>query len=162
MVAYEQLTKDRTQNDVHYIEMRFEAKTAALHTVECGAQEFELAPLRARAISAAIDGFILAVVTLVFSALLGTAGLVLSLLFVFVFQWYFLSERFGQTPGKMVMNIFVIRADGEFPTARDAVMRTIGSLVNTLALGLGWLWVIGDKRQQGWHDKLAKTYVVKS
>ncbi|MFN8372486.1 MAG: RDD family protein [Anaerolineae bacterium] len=161
MVAYKKLTNELAQNDIQYVEMRF-AANESITTVECGTQTYEFAPLRARIIAAAIDLFILTVVEFICSSVLGTAGLLASLAFLFVFQWYFLSERFGQTPGKMVMNIFVIRADGEFPSARDAFWRTVGYLLNMLCLGLGWLWIIGDRHEQGWHDKLAHTYVVKS
>jgi len=161
MVAYEKLTNKMAQNDIRLVEMRF-AANESITTVECGRQTYELAPLRTRIAAAAIDLFILTAVEFIFSSVLGTAGLPAGLAFLFVFQWYFLSERFGQTPGKMVMNIFVIRADGEFPGARDACWRTVGYLLNVLAMGLGWLWIIADRREQGWHDKLAHTYVVKS
>jgi uncharacterized RDD family membrane protein YckC len=162
MVAYDRLTDELGKKDITYVEMRFEAKEANVPTVECGTKEYELVPLRTRIIAAAIDLVILSVVAWAFEALLGTMGWVASLVFLFTFQWYFLSERFGQTPGKMVMNIFVVRADGEFPTARDAAMRTVGYMLNLLCLGFGWLWIIADHKEQGWHDKLAKTYVVKS
>jgi uncharacterized RDD family membrane protein YckC len=162
MVAYEKLTTERAQNDITYLEMRYEANQPHAATVVCGTQEYELASLRTRIIAAAIDLAVLSIAAWVFSSLLGVMGWVASVLFLFTFQWYFLSERFGQTPGKMVMNIFVVRADGEFPTARDAALRTVGYLLNLLCLGFGWIWIIADRKEQGWHDKLAKTYVVKS
>jgi uncharacterized RDD family membrane protein YckC len=153
---------DLLQNDVKYVEMRFEARTSSSPVVLCGTHEYELAPLRTRLIAAAIDLALLTVTELAFSGLFGALGLVFSLLFLLVFQWYFLSERFGQTPGKMIMNIFVVRHDGEFPTARDALLRTMGYVLNVASLGLGWLLIAADKREQGFHDKLANTYVVKS
>jgi uncharacterized RDD family membrane protein YckC len=162
MVAYDRLTEELGQNDIRYVEMRFEAKQKLVATIECGTKEYEPASLRTRIIAAAIDLVILSFVAWVFSSLLGVLGWAGSVVFLFIFQWYFLSERFGQTPGKMVMNIFVIRADGEFPTTHDAAMRTFGYMLNLLCLGFGWLWIIADRKEQGWHDKLAKTYVVKS
>jgi uncharacterized RDD family membrane protein YckC len=37
-----------------------------------------------------------------------------------------------------------------------------GYTLNTLIMMLGWLWALWDSNQQGWHDKLAKTIVVKA
>jgi len=34
--------------------------------------------------------------------------------------------------------------------------------VNGLVFGLGFLWAFFDDRRQGWHDKLASTYVVRA
>jgi len=34
------------------------------------------------------------------------------------------------------------------------------SLYVFLTIGLGYFWVIWDKRKQGWHDKLANTVVI--
>ena len=33
--------------------------------------------------------------------------------------------------------------------------------VSFFALGLGCLWVAFDRNKQGWHDKVAHTYVVR-
>ena len=44
----------------------------------------------------------------------------------------------------------------------QAVVRYIGYYINTLVLLLGWLWAIVDGNNQGLHDKLAGTIVVKA
>ena len=36
----------------------------------------------------------------------------------------------------------------------------IGKTVSLIAFGLGFLWIILDKENQGWHDKIMSTYVV--
>lgn len=43
----------------------------------------------------------------------------------------------------------------------QAIVRYLGYLVALLALGLGIFWVAFDRRKQGWHDKLARTVVVR-
>jgi uncharacterized RDD family membrane protein YckC len=40
-------------------------------------------------------------------------------------------------------------------------LRYAGYFVALLPVGLGILWVAFDARKQGWHDKLAKTVVVR-
>ena len=40
-------------------------------------------------------------------------------------------------------------------------MRYLAYLVSMLPLCFGFLWIAWDKKKQGWHDKIAKTYVIK-
>jgi uncharacterized RDD family membrane protein YckC len=67
----------------------------------------------------------------------------------------------GQTPGKMLLNIKVIRTDGSNISLGYAILRYLGYLISGFVLGLGFLWIAFDARKQGWHDKIADTYVVK-
>jgi len=67
----------------------------------------------------------------------------------------------GQTPGKMLLNIKVIRTDGSGISVGYAVLRYLGYIISGVALGLGFIWIAFDSRKQGWHDKIADTYVVK-
>jgi len=78
------------------------------------------------------------------------------------YQWLFLTRNNGQTPGKMVFGIRVIKTDGSAFTFTDALMRYVGYLINWAALGIGWFWAFFDENRQGWHDKLARTYVVRA
>lgn len=66
------------------------------------------------------------------------------------------------TPGKMAVSAQVIDArTGNNVTAGQAIGRYLAYFVSGLPLGLGFIWVAFDKRKQGWHDKLAKTVVVR-
>ena len=68
----------------------------------------------------------------------------------------------GQTLGKMVFGIMVVDELGDLPGLRRAFVREVpGKLISFLVLGLGFLWIAWDERKQGWHDKIAKTYVVR-
>lgn len=67
----------------------------------------------------------------------------------------------GQTPGKIITGIKVIRTDSSPITWQYALLRYLGSIVSTLALCIGYIWIAFDSRKQGWHDKIADTYVVK-
>jgi uncharacterized RDD family membrane protein YckC len=40
------------------------------------------------------------------------------------------------------------------------IVRYIGYYINSFIFMLGWIWAIFDSNKQGWHDKLAGTYVV--
>ncbi|MES2068789.1 MAG: RDD family protein [Pseudomonadota bacterium] len=66
------------------------------------------------------------------------------------------------TPGKMAIGATIVDAgSGRAPSARQHIIRYIGYFVSTIPLGLGFFWILLDKRKQGWHDKLAGTVVVR-
>ena len=67
----------------------------------------------------------------------------------------------GQTPGKMALGIKVIGIDGSPVTWGKAVLRYIGYFISSLVFLLGFIWIAFDAKRQGWHDKIASTYVVR-
>ena len=66
----------------------------------------------------------------------------------------------GRTPGKWVAGIVVVDSTGYTPGPAAIPREMIGKLVSYLAFGIGILWLIFDPKLQGWHDKIAGTYVV--
>jgi uncharacterized RDD family membrane protein YckC len=66
----------------------------------------------------------------------------------------------GQTLGKSVLNIKVIGADGASLSWGQAFLRYIGYIVSGLIFSIGFIWVSFDQKRQGWHDKIARTYVI--
>lgn len=67
----------------------------------------------------------------------------------------------GQTPGKMAVGIKAIRTDSSPITWTYALLRYAGYIVSALSLGIGFIWIAFDSHKQGFHDKIADTYVVK-
>jgi len=68
----------------------------------------------------------------------------------------------GQTPGKMVMGVKIIKTDGSPIGIGRAILRYIGYLVSAIIIFIGYLMIAWDGRKQGLHDKIAGTYVVKT
>jgi uncharacterized RDD family membrane protein YckC len=86
------------------------------------------------------------------------AGLTLVL---FVLNFVVMAGIGGQTAGMRILGIFIVRVDGTPFTMKQAALRhLIGYPLSTLSFFLGFLWMLWDPRQQGWHDKLARTIVV--
>ncbi|MEQ8676508.1 MAG: RDD family protein [Aggregatilineales bacterium] len=84
------------------------------------------------------------------------------LLFNIVYNVYFLTQRDGQTPGKMALGIKIIKTNGQQLSFLDAFLRNVvGYQVSSLVIFLGFLWALGDKNAQTWHDKIVNTVVVK-
>jgi uncharacterized RDD family membrane protein YckC len=106
------------------------------------------------------------VILLISSAfrLFGAVGIgfpVFGILIPWLYYWLFTGLK-GQTLGKMAVGIKVVNAEGSIPGLGIAALREIpGKILSTIAVYLGFLWIIWDGQKQGWHDKIANTYVLK-
>ena len=120
----------------------------------------ELAPLGTRFIALLIDGFILGLITGLLIGAGRTAGGGIGFVIGLLYYWYFWTRQDGQTLGKRWMGLRVIKTDGQPLSDSDAILRYIGYYINSAVLLIGWLWALFDSNQQGWHDKIANTYVV--
>lgn len=130
-----------------------------------GSTTYELASIGNRFVAAIIDDLILLVISFVIAALLlpfltDATSLLVGIALNAGYYSYFWTQREGQTPGKRIMNIRVIKADGTPMTVSDALLRVFGYYVGRLTLGLGYIWAAFDANYQAWHDKMANTYVV--
>jgi uncharacterized RDD family membrane protein YckC len=84
-------------------------------------------------------------------------------LLLFVINFVLLAGSNGQSAGMRILGIYIVRIDRKPFTIKDAAIRhLVGYPLSTLAFFLGFLWMLWDPRQQGWHDKLAGTVVVMS
>ena len=67
----------------------------------------------------------------------------------------------GMTIEKKLLGVRVVKEDGRQAGFLTMLIREwIGKLVSALVLSLGFAWILIDKENQGWHDKLMRTYVV--
>jgi uncharacterized RDD family membrane protein YckC len=140
-----------------------------------------------RLVASIIDGFILGIVGGIVRAVFGglfrtalltqpsepTAGTVgfiaglfgtmtLILMAIDVAYYVGLTGTYGATLGKMILGLRVVDANGQKIGIPKAALREIvGKFVSGFAIGLGYLWVAFDEKKQGWHDKIAGTFVVK-
>lgn len=132
----------------------------------------EFAGFGARLVAYIIDSLIILVVIIVLAIVAGLAVFVLPLLSIvpilailivplIYFPYYW--QKSGQTPGKKMMGIKVVRdTDGGPLTWGTAVIRLVGYWVSGLVFYLGYIWVFIDKRKRGWHDLIASTVVIKA
>lgn len=68
----------------------------------------------------------------------------------------------GQTLGKGLMGVRVISTDGRPLSFVQAVVRLIGYWISAIVFFLGFIWITIDDQRQGWHDTMARTYVIYS
>ena len=74
----------------------------------------------------------------------------------FLFFWVLV----GFTPGMGLLGLRLVRCDGQQIGLGRAIVRFIGYWVSLIFLGLGFIWILFDRRRQGWHDKIAGTCVL--
>ena len=96
----------------------------------------------------------------------GLAGLAMITLFLvgglayIIVQLYFYSK--SQTIGKAILGLRVVnKKDGSHLTFwwmlfREIIVKKASGVV----FGLGYIWILIDKKHQGWHDKILDTYVI--
>jgi uncharacterized RDD family membrane protein YckC len=69
----------------------------------------------------------------------------------------------GATPGKRCVGLRVVDADtgGAIGYGRACLRRAV-YIVGGLCLFIGWLWIFTASERQTWHDKAARTIVVRT
>ena len=90
--------------------------------------------------------------------LLSAVGLNLLVTIVYNVGFWMMS---GQTPGKRVLGVRVMRTDGTRLRLGNAIRRQIGYWISGIFY-LGFLWILFDNKRQGFHDKIAGTIVTYS
>ena len=66
----------------------------------------------------------------------------------------------GRTVGKWFMGLKIVDKHGNTPSIGRSILRFIGYGISALAFWMGYAWVIIDDQRRGWHDHIAKTFVV--
>ena len=78
------------------------------------------------------------------------------------FTYFWSAAGKGQTLGSRALNIRVVKTDGSYLDYPGAFLRYIGFFISCLVFLLGVIWAAFDAQKQGWHDKIAGTYVVRT
>lgn len=74
----------------------------------------------------------------------------------FIFFWMLV----GQTPGKMLMGLRVVSTNGRPLSFWQALKRFIGYWISMIPFFMGFYWILISDSRQGWHDKIARSYVI--
>jgi uncharacterized RDD family membrane protein YckC len=71
---------------------------------------------------------------------------------------------YGLTPGKWLLGLRVVKMETGVPAGfwRMALRQIIGQWVAAIFCYIGFIWALFDANKQGWHDKIAKTLVVRT
>jgi uncharacterized RDD family membrane protein YckC len=66
----------------------------------------------------------------------------------------------GKTIGKWFLGLRVVGAERSTVTYRQAFLRWLG-MVGFAPVLLGFLWILWSREKRGWHDFLARTWVIR-
>jgi uncharacterized RDD family membrane protein YckC len=71
---------------------------------------------------------------------------------------------YGLTPGKWIMGIRVVKQDTGLAAGfwRMALRQIVGQWVSAVFCYLGYVWALVDADRQCWHDKIARTLVIRT
>ena len=68
----------------------------------------------------------------------------------------------GKTVGKWLLGLRVVGKDQRPISYRRALLRWIGTVgLGCASLGLAFLWILWQREKRGWHDFLARTWVIR-
>lgn len=111
---------------------------------------------------ALVDGLILGAIGGVIGGILGAETGLLGFVLAGAYFTYLHGTPAGQTVGNLVCGIRVVEADaGRNLEFSKAFLRWLMSYVSAFAILIGYLWMLGDRRNQTWHDKVANSLVVR-
>lgn len=89
------------------------------------------------------------------------AGLGVLSLLLFAYNRWYLAGRTGQSWGKRLMDLRLIRLDGTEPVGvLRAFLRDLAHLLDSIPCYIGWFWPLWDRRRQTFADKVAATGVL--
>lgn len=121
----------------------------------------ELAGMVSRAGAFGIDLFAsFAVVSAVAKAIPGTMGILAGI--AGTAGYVIASWAVGGTLGDDFMRIRVIGTDGKMIGYPRAALRLVALIAGSVPCFAGFSSALADEHRQAWHDKVAKTYVIKS
>lgn len=129
-----------------------------------------------RFLASAVDNLILSLIGLGISLTLGSDpfpssaaknnlelfDIALSTVVFILYSLLFWVNYDGSTPGKKLLAIKIVHSEGKPLNYGISFIRYLGYFVSLIPLGLGYIWVAFDSKKQGWHDKIAGTYVIKT
>jgi uncharacterized RDD family membrane protein YckC len=75
----------------------------------------------------------------------------------------YLNGAQGQTPGKRIVGVRLIReADGALVGAGMGILRELAHILDYLSCMVGWLWPLWDNKRQTFADKVCSTVVIRT
>ncbi|MBT8142296.1 MAG: RDD family protein [Gammaproteobacteria bacterium] len=75
-----------------------------------------------------------------------------------IFYMYFWTSK-GQTLGMTTWRLKLRSIDGKTPNLKQQFIRLVVAAISALCLGLGYLWMLVDKNNLTWHDRISGTWL---
>lgn len=76
----------------------------------------------------------------------------------FFYGWFW--THGGQTLGMRAWNLYLIKPDGKFINWKIAAKRYISAILSWTLFGLGFTWILINKKKLAWHDITSNTQII--
>ena len=120
--------------------------------------------LATTAIYVAVKGWIIGAEALSAQVEAGTLSegpvLTLLLLLVILFFFCYFWTRTGQTLGMQAWKVQILTREDQLPTLSQSLLRLAAATLSLTALGAGYFWMLFDKEQLTWHERISGTRTV--
>lgn len=81
---------------------------------------------------------------------------------ILALYWIVSWSLLGASLGQKLCGLHVVNAaNGQTIGIGRAVLRYVGFVLSTIPCDIGLIWAAFDSQKQGWHDKIAGTFVVR-
>jgi len=76
----------------------------------------------------------------------------------FFYGWFW--THGGQTLGMKAWNLYLVKPDGKFIDWKISAKRYFAAIISWAIFGLGFTWILVNKRKRAWHDILSNTQII--
>ncbi len=83
-----------------------------------------------------------------------------SLIIWIIYSFIADASRMQGTIGKKILKIKVVDKLGNRISWGKSFARNILKILSAIPFSLGFIWVLFNKKRQGWHDMIAKTFII--
>lgn len=89
-------------------------------------------------------------------------GSVLTILLLLVITFFFCYfwTRTGQTLGMQAWKVQILTREDKLPTLGQSLIRLAGAAISFAAFGLGYFWMLFDREQLTWHERISGTRTI--
>jgi len=77
---------------------------------------------------------------------------------LFFYSWFW--TRGGQTLGMRAWNLYLVDQNGKYINRKTAMLRFGVALLSWACFGLGFAWILLNRKNLTWHDIATKTQIV--
>ena len=95
-----------------------------------------------------------------FKALISALVIIVALILAYFFYGWFWTKG-GQTLGMRAWHLYLIDEDGKFVSWKTARIRFLVAIFSWACLGMGFAWILVNRKNLTWHDIASKTQIVK-
>ena len=89
----------------------------------------------------------------------GLVVLVAFLISSYYYSWFW--TKGGQTLGMKAWHLYLVDENGHYINRKQGFLRCLTATLSWACFGMGFAWILVNRKNLAWHDMLTKTQIVK-